>query len=201
MGLAILVLSFSIKSSSLFFTFFNQFSNLNLNKFTLYIPQVPKDDYFWMRWVYTKKQHRLMTGYQKRSWGIGANPIFLNVEELATIWHFPPISIKAPLVKKSESKRAEPPSGLPITYSDEPFPGFVPPGVELESEGIPHALESSDLGMDLPPPGLSFSPVSDEPLPEALPHPNAPVAHKPSLQEEPIQTQEADGLVPPNLPI
>ncbi|MEK7620534.1 MAG: hypothetical protein AAB413_04850 [Patescibacteria group bacterium] len=166
----------------------NQFSNLNLNKFTLYIPQVPKDDYFWMRWVYTKKQHRLMTGYQNRSWGIGANPFVLNVEELATIWHFPPISIKAPLVKKSESKRAEPPSGLPITYLEETLPGYVPPGLGLEPEGLPGATESVE-GLDVPPPGLTFEPVSDEPLPETLPHPSAPTGRV----EEPS--------VPPNLPI
>src|SRR3989338_1388763 len=108
----------------------NQYSHLNFNKFTLYIPQVPKDDYFWMRWEYTKKQNRLMTGYQKRSWGIGADPIWLNVEELATLWHFPTITMKAPLVKKSESKRGEPPVGLPITYLEETLPGFIPPKEE-----------------------------------------------------------------------
>ncbi|TAL50649.1 hypothetical protein EPN81_02195 [Patescibacteria group bacterium] len=164
----------------------NQFSNLNLNKFTLYIPQVPKDDYFWMRLVYTKKQHRLMSGYQGRSWGAGANPIVLNVEELATLWHFPPVTIKAPLVKKSESKRAEPPSGLPITFSDEVLPGYVPPESEREQEGLslPH---------------MDFPEVSDEPLPETLPHPHAPVLHEPSLKEK--LTKEPDGYVPPNLPI
>lgn len=165
----------------------NQFSNLNLNKFTLYIPQVPKDDYFWMRWVYTKKQHRLMTGYQKRSWGTGANPIVLNVEELATIWHFPPISIKAPLVKKSESKRAEPPSGLPITFLEETLPGYVPPGlaVEPERETIEHEFVQS---LNAPPDGLTVEPMNDEPLPEALPHPHAP-------------TEPSEDTVPSNLPI
>ncbi|MCR4314503.1 MAG: hypothetical protein NUV84_04650 [Candidatus Uhrbacteria bacterium] len=161
----------------------NQFSNLNLNKFALYIPQVPKDDYFWMRWVYTKKQHRLMKGYQNRSWGVGANPVILNVEELATIWHFPPISIKAPLVKKSESKRAEPPSGLPITYLEETLPGYVPSSLGIEADGL-----------DTSPPGLTFEPVSDEPLPETLPHPNAPTRNH---EERPVK----DDVVPSNLPI
>lgn len=177
----------------------NQFSNLNLNKFTLYIPQVPKDDYFWMRWEYTKKQHRLMTGYQKRSWGTGANPVFLNVEELATIWHFPPISIKAPLVKKSESKRAEPPSGLPITYLEETLPGYVPPGFGIEPEGLPVTTESAH-GLDIPPPGLTFEPVSDEPLPETLPHPSAPTGRL-DEQSVSVKLKPTDDAVPPNLPI
>ena len=177
----------------------NQFSNLNLNKFTLYIPQVPKDDYFWMRWAYTKKQHRLMSAYQKRSWGIGANPFVLNVEELATIWHFPPISIKAPLVKKSESKRAEPPSGLPITFLEETLPGYVPPGPESKAHEYSLGTEPSD-GLDLSPPGLAFEPVSDEPLPQTLPHPSAPTAS--SGQPEPTQDgRSLDDVVPPNLPI
>ncbi|MBI4592160.1 hypothetical protein HY733_01815 [Candidatus Uhrbacteria bacterium] len=157
----------------------NQFSNLNLNKFALYIPQVPKDDYFWMRWVYTTKQHRLMSAYQRRSWGVGANPVFLNVEELATIWHFPSITIKAPLVKKSESKRAEPPSGLPITFSEETLPGYVPPGAEPSEEAF------------------SFEPnegQSDEPLPETLPHPQAPTTPAPA-------SNAPEDFVPPNLPV
>ncbi|MBI4435574.1 hypothetical protein HY630_02790 [Candidatus Uhrbacteria bacterium] len=171
----------------------NQFSNLNLNKFTLYIPQVPKDDYFWMRWVYTKKQHRLMKGYQSRSWGIGANPVFLNVEELATIWHFPSILIKAPLVKKSESKRAEPPSGLPITYLEETLPGYVPAQEQGVPEGLPIELEPAE-GLDVPPPGLAFAQTGEEPLPEAIPHPAAPTVSEPP-------PEPTDEFVPPNLPV
>ncbi len=162
----------------------NQFSNLNLNKFTLYIPQVPKDDYFWMRWVYTKKQHRLMKGYQTRSWGIGATPKVLNVAELATIWHFPAIYVKAPLVKKSESKRGEPPSGLPITYSEETLPGYVAPGAELEPEEMPLAFENAP-DMDEAPAGL--------------------IVNQPTLQEgqasSPAAIPEQDEAVPPNLPV
>lgn len=163
----------------------NQFTNLNLNKFTVHIPSVPKDDYFWMRLVYTTKQHRLMSAYQRRSFGVGATPFFLNVEELATIWHFPAITIKAPFVKKSESKRAEPPSGLPITYLEETLPGYVPPGMEVEPE------------MDVPPPGLGFEPMSDEPLAQAMPHPDAPTKKR-EIHEEEATTAEG---VPPNLPI
>jgi len=38
----------------------------------------------------------------------------LNTEELATIYHFPVNMIKASLIKKTSSKRAEPPLGLPV---------------------------------------------------------------------------------------
>lgn len=176
----------------------NQFTNLNLNKFTLHIPSVPKDDYFWMRWVYTTKQHRLMSAYQRRSWGVGATPFFLNVEELATIWHFPSITIKAPLVKKSESKRAEPPSGLPITYLEETLPGYVPLGMEVESKmnELPMLPESADA-LDLTFPRFSSEPVSDEPLAQAMPHPHAPTKKLVTDEEEVTSAED----VPTNLPI
>ncbi|MDZ4229552.1 MAG: hypothetical protein U1C53_00250, partial [Candidatus Veblenbacteria bacterium] len=38
----------------------------------------------------------------------------LNTEELATLYHFPVVTVKAPLVKKTEAKKAEPPFGLPV---------------------------------------------------------------------------------------
>jgi hypothetical protein len=165
------------------------YANLNFNKFTLYIPQVPKDDYFWMRWVYTRKQHRLMKAYQDRSWGIGATPVFMNVEELASLWHFPAISIKAPLVKKSESKRAEPPAGLPITFLDNTLPGFEQSIEQQDAQGP--FLDSSESDESLP--GMAFATVQDEPLPETLPSPLAPTG-------ESTDSKESEEFVPPNLP-
>jgi len=38
----------------------------------------------------------------------------LNTEELATLYHFPVNMVKASLIKKTSSKRAEPPLGLPV---------------------------------------------------------------------------------------
>jgi len=42
-----------------------------------------------------------------------SKPMIMNVEELATIFHFPAITVKAPLTPKVESRTAEPPLGLP----------------------------------------------------------------------------------------
>ena len=151
-----------------------------------------------MRWVYTKKQHGLMTGYQRRSWGTGANPVFLNVEELATIWHFPTITIKAPLVKKSESKRAEPPSGLPITYLEETLQGYVSASEEAQMEDF--VIPETSEGLDTIPPGLSFGPVSDEPLAATVPHPQAPIVREEPSSAVPLP-EESDDAVPSNLPI
>ena len=43
----------------------------------------------------------------------------MNIEELATLYHFPTPSVKAPLLKRTEAKRAEPPFGIPITDIEE----------------------------------------------------------------------------------
>ncbi|MBI5621762.1 hypothetical protein HY933_02780 [Candidatus Falkowbacteria bacterium] len=45
------------------------------------------------------------------SWGTG---FILNVEELASLWHFPIGSMKALVLKKAEFKKAEAPFGLPM---------------------------------------------------------------------------------------
>ncbi len=90
----------------------NQFNALGSNGFGAFVPVMTQDDYFWLRWSLDGKKTRMLKRYIKRS-GDGAKKTVLNVTELATIWHFPIITTKAPLVKKTESRRAEPPAGLP----------------------------------------------------------------------------------------
>ena len=167
-----------------------------------------------------------MTAFKGRSWGIGATPIVLNSEELATIWHFPAITIKAPLVKKSESKRGEPPVGLPITYGEQTLPGAAGIFATDDEDGT---LPTSEFGIGVP--------ESDEPLSHTLPHPVSPTigggsvgevgsvpapteaqvpqkVKEPSLWSEPAEDfntpvqvkaptsepEEDIGFVPPNLP-
>ena len=106
---------------------FQQFKAANLNGFRMYGKTTPSADYFWERnkifeylslgfqTTWHTRQNRLMRAYKKRSMKLGAPPNILNIEELATIFHFPVMTVKAPLVKKSEVKRAEPPFTLPTS--------------------------------------------------------------------------------------
>jgi len=73
-----------------------------------------KTAYFFKNRRSAYRKMRLMKAYKKRKIKAGGNPFILNIEELATIWHFPMSHVKTPLLQKSEGKRAEPPAGLPI---------------------------------------------------------------------------------------
>jgi hypothetical protein len=90
----------------------NQFNALGMNGFSPYVPVMTQDDYFWLRWTLDAKKRKLLKRYISRSMD-GCPGKVLNVEEMASIYHFPIITTKAPLVKKTESRRAEPPARLP----------------------------------------------------------------------------------------
>lgn len=93
--------------------FMKQYSTSNLNALGSYRPTLTKGDYFWQKWQVPRKKRELITNFKYRDPDAGGPGFILNIEELATIYHFPAIEVKAPLVKKAESKRAEPPFSLP----------------------------------------------------------------------------------------
>lgn len=94
--------------------FLRQFSALDCNSFSAAARTVPKGEYWWDRMRKPGKQRWLAKAYAARDWEYGGPRYVLNIEELATLWHFPIMTVKAPLVKKTEAKKAEPPRGLPI---------------------------------------------------------------------------------------
>lgn len=150
---------------------FGQYSHLNLNSLGLHGDATPKDDYFWQSWTYPTRQGKLIRAYRNRSWGIGAEPKILNTEELASLWHFPSILVKAPLVKKAEAKRGEPPVGLPIGSDDEDMyraPVHAASAVSVPEDGGHHASVAEEPEIRLP--GME----EPEPAPVASVHAQAP---------------------------
>lgn len=61
-----------------------------------------------------RRKALLIKSYKKRKMKAGGNSFILNIEELATVWHFPMSHVKTPQLQKTISKRSEPPSGLPV---------------------------------------------------------------------------------------
>ncbi len=95
----------------------SQFNTLHMNFFTKDKATVTAADYFRVEQRVAKKQRAIVQAFKKRDPTFGSSPYVLNIEELATIYHFPDTSIKAPLLKTTESKRSEPPFKLP-TYTE-----------------------------------------------------------------------------------
>ncbi len=92
--------------------------------------------------IATLKKH-FVKAYKKRKLKMGKNPYILNVEELATIWHFPIPLVKPPLLQKTSTKRAEPPINLPVemvTESPLKRKSVVPEPVKEETPEPPELM-------------------------------------------------------------
>ena len=97
------------------------FGSTDGNSLKNYGQAAPKTDYFWQRWSAEEKKTTIIKRFSSRS-GSGAKKFVLNSEELASLWHFPQILIKAPLLKKVESRKVEPPFAVPLVPDEPPEP-------------------------------------------------------------------------------
>ena len=73
-------------------------------------------DYFQVKKRLAKKQNHIFKYYRERDnySGDDVYNMMLNTEELASLWHFPVITVKAPSVEKITSRKVVPPTRLPI---------------------------------------------------------------------------------------
>lgn len=75
------------------------------------------------------KKSRLMNNYIARSAWSGRLPGLYNIEELATLWHFPlEANVKAPLIQKAPGRKSDAPSSLPI-FEEESDRQTLPPDI------------------------------------------------------------------------
>ncbi len=104
---------------------FHQFNTQNFNAFkpnymiTLFDSFLARLISRYKRFRVDYKKRRIFDYYKQRRFG-GYNktreekfPV-LNIEELATIYHFPAAPVKAPKLRQVEAKKGGPPAGLPI---------------------------------------------------------------------------------------
>ncbi|MCF7906811.1 hypothetical protein K9K85_00845 [Patescibacteria group bacterium] len=125
------------KGSVSLFSSFNSFQSMNLNRFKKSSwAKVSKGDWNKNK-VLNLKKAKLLKTYQKRdfSWRVrtglpkiiddvkkflaisGSSPeekTILNIEELATLYHFPTDITKSSAIRKSTGKKAESPTDLPV---------------------------------------------------------------------------------------
>lgn len=98
-----------------------QFNTQNLNGFKINSEAMVSADW-WKPWKKITKEHqRKAFNYYYRARQpfsdirlMRSKTIVLNVEELATIYHFPGPTAAAPLMPRLQARKAEPPAGLPV---------------------------------------------------------------------------------------
>ncbi|MBU0649177.1 hypothetical protein KJ969_03735 [Patescibacteria group bacterium] len=122
-----------------------QFNTVNLNSLK---PELSKTGVsssillFKKRRLISRKNF-LLSSYRFRDATAPTSPYVLNTEELASLWHFPSIEVKAPFVKKTEAKKGEPPMMLPYERevrvqekraqpATEEYPADLPPNLPIE---------------------------------------------------------------------
>lgn len=93
-----------------------QFTDPSKNSFHITKHSWTKANYWFKKPRVYQRMQSFYDAYASRSLFAGDQPggFVLNSEELATIYHFPMMSVKAPMVKRTGAKKSEPPSSLPI---------------------------------------------------------------------------------------
>jgi len=138
--------------------YMKQFAALDLNNLKPDVDKtMTKAMYFFKNQRLLTKQRNIFHGYINRSDTVGRTPGLFNIEELATIWHFPvEANVKSPLIQKAPGRKADAPSSLPLAenlYADteDSFRRDImssPPSVQAP---VSNELES---GAASPPPNL-----------------------------------------------
>lgn len=96
-----------------------QFAALNLNSFYPDPKTKTSTNYWFTKYRNKKRKTKIIRAYKNRSTSIGFTPFILNTEELATLWHFPGMEIRTPLLKRTETRKGEPPTSLPSATAAE----------------------------------------------------------------------------------
>jgi hypothetical protein len=139
-----------------FFGALNQFNSSDLNSFKSFKPLMTVAKYFFVKTRVSRIQKRFLKFYKERSME-GSPEFFLGTEELATLYHFPTITVKAPLLQWTGAKKAEPPSLLPL--SEIPERQFFKTKEEVETvEDLPveESGEEEDYKITSSLPGYDF---------------------------------------------
>ncbi len=146
---------------------FQQFNTSDANAFKPNGYTKTSADYFFVNQRIAKKQTRLLRWYCNRSaWYGESNEMtkltLLNPEELATLWHFPVMTVKAVQVGKIDSKKSAPPTRLP--YMDR-----VGPAVKKEERHPPRTAPVSPAAPNFQAPGAPIHQPSVSPSEPEVP--------------------------------
>jgi hypothetical protein len=152
-----------------FVGYIKQFTAIDLNSFKPDMDKTATSAAYLFRGSHLNtKKNKIFHNYLKREVTAGRMPGLLNVEELATIWHFPNEAVvKAPLIQKAPGRKAEPPMTLPqgeaMISEEKVEPLFLnelqsdidkePASASTEKE---ESVETEEDNKGLPPDNLPF---------------------------------------------
>lgn len=91
-----------------------QFNTANMNGFSPPSKSKTEAWYFLPKYRTRQRIRMLLAGYRSRSNWAGHKTMIMNTEELASVWHFPAIQVKAQQIQKTTSKKSFAPAELPI---------------------------------------------------------------------------------------
>lgn len=99
-----------------FVGYIKQFLAMDLNGFKPDLNvTATRTAYMWKQSRLLTKKRKIFNNYVKRDTTAGRRMFILNIEELATIWHFPlEANVKAAMVQKAPGRKADAPSALPL---------------------------------------------------------------------------------------
>ncbi|HNP75273.1 MAG TPA: hypothetical protein PKL09_02795 [bacterium] len=146
-----------------------QFNSADANGFKPGDKTKTAADYFRVKARVAARQNKIFKYFCQRSnyYGESVSNMFLSSEELATLWHFPLMTVKPPAIEKISSRKVVPPSRLPYEQS-----GLIPKAVSVPAEAestIP--IETARRGDSQPPPKKASDdlqrPIQSKPAPPA----------------------------------
>lgn len=147
-----------------------QFNTLDLNGFMVDKKTKTNAELWFANRRSNWRKWRRLYGYKYRSLKRGRNKFILNVEELATLYHFPVTTVvKAPRVQKTVSKRAEPPVTLPVESEFQRRRPFAPGQSAVEEIEPPLAEPTVAPDVTAPPPLTPHLPTKKGSAPSNLP--------------------------------
>ena len=173
------------------------FDHSYMNGFGVHAGSVPKDDYFFQLWQMPSKQRKLIKRYAARSIWAGAKLSVLNGEELASIFHFPGVDARVPVMSTATSRRGEAPAGLTLSQDDA---NVLMNWKEESGKLVPSSEFDSDQPPILPTPTAPTdpTPISIAPIIQPLLQETAREELTPTT---PIPAHMQEDSAPGNLPI
>lgn len=125
-----------------FVGYIKQFMSLNLNNLKPELSRIAtKVAYFNKESRLNRKKRILLSAYISRSGLIGSDRGIFNIEELATLWHFPvEFMAKFSMLQKAPGRKADAPSSLPL---DDDLPGASGQFLNFISEDADESGSSS----------------------------------------------------------